>query len=265
MSENNAQTLSELDAHQYLFIAGIHRSGTSLIHELLREHPQVSGFKDTPAYMEDEGQFLQSVYPQGTEFGGPGQFAFAADARMTETHPLVSRENAEKLFREWSEYWDLSKPVLVEKSPPNILRSRFLQALFPNSRFLVVLRHPVAVAYATRKWSKTPILSLIDHTLTAYEALFQDLPHIQHSQVIHYEDFVSAPQATLDSMLEFTGLASTPLSKNVSTSINDKYFQEWKKERRWPWYPVPRRVPAELEQRARVFGYHLGDCHRIKD
>ncbi len=263
MPESKYLQLSDLRGHDYLFIAGIHRSGTSLIHELLREHPRISGFKDTPAYMEDEGQFLQTVYPQGTEFGGPGRFAFAPEARMTERHPLVSEDNALQLFSEWQQYWDLSKPVLVEKSPPNIIRTRFLQALFPNTRFLIILRHPVAVAYATRKWSKTSILSLLDHTLTAYEILFEDLEHIQHKQIVYYEDFVCAPQATLDSMLAFAGLEPCPISVEVSATINDKYFMEWSKERRWPWHPVPRRVPEELAQRARRIGYDLADGRRI--
>ena len=28
----------------------------------------------------------------------------------------------------------MSKPVLVEKSPPNLIRTRFLQALYPEAR-----------------------------------------------------------------------------------------------------------------------------------
>ena len=39
----------------------------------------------------------------------------------------------------------MSEPVLVEKSPPNLVRTRFLQALFPDARQIVVTRHPIAV------------------------------------------------------------------------------------------------------------------------
>ncbi len=34
---------------RYLFVCGLHRSGTSLITRCLMEHPSVSGFRDTGA------------------------------------------------------------------------------------------------------------------------------------------------------------------------------------------------------------------------
>ncbi|GAB3290004.1 sulfotransferase family protein [Parahaliea aestuarii] len=250
--------------HEFAFIAGVHRSGTSLVHELLRAHPEISGFKDTPAYMEDEGQFLQSVYPRGEVFGGPGRFAFSPDSHMTEEHPLTTRENAQTLFSQWSQYWDLRCPVLIEKSPPNIVRTRFLQALFPNTRFIVILRHPVAVAYATQKWSHTSILSIIDHTLTAYEQFLRDRPALRQSLLIHYEDFVLAPQKLLDEMLDFLGLPSIPLDRPVQQDVNARYFEQWQSDRRKFWKPVPRRLPKALEPRARALGYSLESLERVE-
>ncbi|MBA6412688.1 sulfotransferase [Parahaliea sp. F7430] len=247
--------------HSHLFIAGTHRSGTSLIHEILREHPAISGFRDTPAYMEDEGQFLQSVYPRGEEFGGPGRFAFESSAHMTETHPLVSADNAQRLFGEWSQYWDLRKPILVEKSPPNIIRTRFLQALFPNSHFLIILRHPVAVAYATQKWSKTSINSLIDHTLRAYEIFFEDRSYLANCHLVYYEDFVERPQEIVDQIFEFLGLEKQNLDREISPLVNQRYFESWRNDRRKFWRPVPRRVSPELELCANRVGYSLkGEC-----
>lgn len=250
--------------HRHLFIAGVHRSGTSLIHELLREHPDVSGFKDTPAYMEDEGQFLQSVYPRGEVFGGPGRFAFDPRAHMTGEHPLATADNARRLFEQWREYWDLDKPVLVEKSPPTILRTRFFQTLFPGSRFLVILRHPVAVAYATRKWSRTSIMSLIDHTLTAYEIFDRDREYLEACHVVHYEDFVARPGPVFGDILAFMDLAPRPVEREVSAAVNERYFEQWRRDRRRFWRPEPRRVPAELEARAARFGYSLAECRRIE-
>ena len=55
----------------------------------------------------------------------------------------------QKLFDEWSQNWDLSKQFLVEKSPPNIIRTRFLQAMYPNASFVTILRDPIAVSFAT--------------------------------------------------------------------------------------------------------------------
>ena len=45
----------------FIFLAGHHRSGTSLLHEIIKEHPLISGFSNT-GVPEDEGMFLQNVY-----------------------------------------------------------------------------------------------------------------------------------------------------------------------------------------------------------
>ena len=47
-----------------VFVGGLHRSGTSLVHRCLALHPAVSGFSGT-GVPEDEGQHLQTVYPAG--------------------------------------------------------------------------------------------------------------------------------------------------------------------------------------------------------
>jgi hypothetical protein len=78
----------------FVFIGGLHRSGTSLIHECLRDHPDISGFSGT-GVNEDEGQLLQSVYKPASVFGGPGKFGFNPRSFMDETHELVVTSAAE--------------------------------------------------------------------------------------------------------------------------------------------------------------------------
>jgi len=218
---------------EFIFIAGLHRSGTSLLHEILREHPDISGIVDSPAKeYEDEGQFLQSVYPVGGVFGGPGKFAFAPEAHMTESHPLATRENAEHIFQDWSRYWDVTRRYLIEKSPPNLVRTRFLQALFPNSKFIVVLRHPVPVAYATIKWSKSNIPELIEHWLVAHERYRADMSALNSVLTLRYEQFIRRPQVVLDKIYQFLGLERSNLERVISQEINANYFQRWHKDRR---------------------------------
>src|SRR5262245_48742926 len=109
-----------MNRHKFLFISGLHRSGTTLLAQCLREHPEISGFRDT-GVSEDEGQFLQTVYAPGVEHGGPGKLAFDPATHLTEDSPLITEENRRKLFTDWARYWDLERPVLLEKSPPNLM------------------------------------------------------------------------------------------------------------------------------------------------
>lgn len=217
-----------IDGRRFLFIGGLHRSGTSIVHRLLREHPDTSGLHDTPA-PEDEGQHLQSVFPPARMFGGPGRFAFAEDAHMIETSDCLSEENRRKLLCEWGAYYDFSKKVLLEKSPPNLLRSRFLQTMFPGAGFVFVVRHPIAVSCATRKWSNTHMLELLFHWCVAHEILMEDLRELDRAMVIRYEDFVSKPLFFLKEICHFTGLESFTPDETVSDH-NREYFSLWKNE-----------------------------------
>jgi hypothetical protein len=36
-----------MDGHRFVFLAGLHRSGTTLLARLLAAHPEISGFSDT--------------------------------------------------------------------------------------------------------------------------------------------------------------------------------------------------------------------------
>ncbi|MGH3016642.1 MAG: sulfotransferase family protein, partial [Gaiellaceae bacterium] len=161
-----------------VFVGGLHRSGTSLLTRCLMQHPLVSGFEGT-GVPEDEGQHLQTVYRPAKDFGGPGRFAFDPDVRLAEDSPLVTDESRRRLMEEWGRWWDTTKPVLVEKSPPNLVRGRFLQALFPGARLVMMQRHPLAVAYATQKWSRTSLRSLVRHWLAAHEAFEEDRPRLE--------------------------------------------------------------------------------------
>jgi Sulfotransferase family len=200
---------------QIIFIGGLHRSGTSLLHRLLRAHPEISGFTNTGAG-EDEGQLLQSVYPRAKSYGGPGRFAFDERAHFTEQSSLVSPTARIALLNDWNPHWDLSKPVLIEKSPPNLIRARFLQALFPGAKFIFIVRHPVAVLHSTQKWTKQSESELILHWLVAHDIFLQDLPHVEHWAWFRYEDLVTKPEATLQTLFGFIGLSPiTPVERVV--------------------------------------------------
>ena len=141
----------ELNGKPFLFVCGLHRSGTSLVHRLLRAHPKVSGIAHTTV-QEDEGQHLQTVFMADSKYGP--LFAFNPQSHLTDDSPLITVENRKKLLREWGRYLDFTQDVLIEKSPSNILRSRFLQALFPESCFVYITRHPIPTALAVQKWTK---------------------------------------------------------------------------------------------------------------
>lgn len=243
---------------QFVFVGGLHKSGTSLLARCLAEHPSISAFRDT-GVPEDEGQHLQTVYPPARAYGGAGKFGFDDRAHMTENSPLVSEESRNRLLAEWSPYWDFTKPVLLEKSPPNLIRTRFLQALFPNSKFLVITRDPVVVGYATQKWSHTGIDSLIEHWLVCHEIFEQDRRYIRRLHVVRYEDLVEDPRAILQELFSFLGLENAPNNVHVRSGVNAAYRRRWGLQSRAAHdeEPLLEDIRHRYKTRVAAFGYHL--------
>jgi Sulfotransferase family len=250
--------LPAVEGHTLIFLAGLHRSGTTLLARLLSAHPEVSGFSETgvPA---DEGQHLQSVYPAAAVYGGPGRFGFAPESHLTETSPLVSDENARTLFDEWSAHWDLSRPILLEKSPPNLLKTRFLQALYPASSFVVIVRHPIPVSIPTARWRGTRRYDrLIEHWLRCHALFEADREALERVHVLSYEQLVRDPEGVLRGIFEFLRLEPVPPGEPVEAGANQKYFQQWndlKHDLRMRAYLDL--VSVRYEHRVRRYGYSL--------
>ena len=253
-------SLDKPDLHKFVFVCGLHRSGTSPLFRMLREHPEISGFHSTGA-PEDEGQHLQTVFPAAKVYGGPGCFGFAEEAHLTEESALVSSENRKRLFEEWSKYWDLAKPCLLEKSPPNLIRTRFLQAIFPGSHFIVISRHPIAVSLATSKWVRSSLESLMEHWLHCHRLFELDRPYLRHVRVIKYEDLLRSTKVELEQLYGFLGLAPRP-SPALNPAGNERYFSAWRElsletNRR----ALFRGIVAKYEEKVRLYGYSLVDCN----
>lgn len=251
--------------HHFVFCCGLHRSGTTLLFRMLREHPEMSGFTNNQVAtewlaLEDEGQFLQSVYPPGIVYGGPGSFAFSPGAHLTGESELLTPENKAQLAMDWFPYWDLSKRFLLEKSPPNILMTRFLQSAFPHTSFVTIVRHPVAVSLATTKWSTRSLDSLIDHWLVAHEIFQADRAHLSRAITIKYEALISDPAGTLRGIYELLGVEPHPTTFEAKTEHNERYFAQWRDMANNPETGAAVREWTErYEARARAFGYSLQD------
>ena len=247
-----------MEGHQLVFLAGLHRSGTTLLARLLAAHPEISGFSGTgvPA---DEGQLLQSVYPAAKAYGGPGRFGFAPESHLTEAAPLATEENARRLYEQWSRHWDLSRPLLLEKSPPNLLKTRFLQALFPGSAFVVVVRHPIPVSIPTARWRGTRRYDrMFAHWLRCHALFEADRKQLERVHVLTYEQLVRDPDGVLRGIFEFLELEPIPPSEPVEGGANEKYFRQWRELKR----DVPLRAYLDLvslryERRVRRYGYSL--------
>ncbi|PRY01842.1 sulfotransferase family protein [Allonocardiopsis opalescens] len=246
-----------LPQHTLVFVGGLHHSGACQLSDALAAHPDVSVLAGTPD-AEDSTEHRQSVYPPDTVYGGAGRFCFDAEAHLTESSPLVRRSAAQRLLHDWGRYWDLSKRVLVETAPPNLVMTRFLQRLYPDAVFVLMVRHPVAVSVETRhsRWTAS-MQSLLEHWLTAHELFLSDAPHVRRYEVVRYEDLLAEPERVLSGLCARLRLGGHPLG-GAARRIVPSGPDAGALERRWP---VSGRTMDRLRERfdatAGAFGYRI--------
>ncbi|KAH8087647.1 procollagen-lysine 5-dioxygenase [Aureococcus anophagefferens] len=291
----NSQERSNKRARPMLFVGGCHRSGTSVLARLLKRSPLVAGMEDTDA-PEDEGQHLQHVLPTDEEHGGVGCFALrrkvpldGADdgpgprrlrrAAALQLGQLVAavepapgpvraagRRHAAAAPREDAEQHRAH--AAAPGGGNGVIRRRFnvsvswlRRAFGPAARFLIIVRHPLACALATREFLKefespTPTLrTCLRNWVAAHAALDEDavelrrmalLDDVRHGSGdacllrIAFSDLVRDPAAVLERI--GAELVDAPLhvaAEDVAAVVkegdpDDKYRAMW---REWPDRP----------------------------
>lgn len=229
--------------NRFVFVGGLHRTGTSLVARIIGSHSKVSSITGSPA-PENEGCYLQGAIPHTALDGRPGNYATAPDEHYTEASPYNTLETRERLLADWRPWFAQDKPWWIEKSPVNLTRMRLYQQLFPTSQFVIILRHPQVMAAALAKWVDTDAQDIVRYALDAYDLMASDLRYLHAGLVIRYEDLVANPDAVSRSLFAFLSLGEQPTPLEVVNG-NGRY-----------------RVPDDLEdslaERMRKWGYRPG-------
>lgn len=170
-------------------------------------HPQITS-------LPREGQFLTSQLPQPRQYALPRMWHLRPDIfRMTEED---SGPATELIKKEWALAVDNRAPiVLLEKTPGNIARTRWLQRHFQPAYFISITRNGYAVAEGMRRKSGPPGASngwpielCARQWKRSIEVLEEDAPFIRRLFHVRYEDLADSPGRILAGIFEFLGLAS---------------------------------------------------------
>lgn len=127
--------MTELD-FQPVFIIGAARSGTKLLRDQIARHPAVARVPYDVNY----------IWRFGNEKVPHDEL----------TPEMLTPQICQRIRSRIAEFSE-GKPVLVEKTVSNCLRIPFVQAVFPEARFIHLVRHPLDVIESSyRQWTAKP-------------------------------------------------------------------------------------------------------------
>lgn len=204
--------------HEYLFIICPNASGSTLWTKLIGTSPNTSMF-DVPQH---EGQNLK------------GASQFLATPRGTETGLWTNNEekftndnnyNWPALKALWEANWDTSKPVLVEKSPPNVLRTRLLAKHFQPAKFVFSIRNPYAVCESMhRKNMHKPTWEMCAaHWARCAHWQMHNVSDMKDSVYFTYEQLCDNTDLVVQRLLEFIpALVSIDVSRQFAIHSHNK-------------------------------------------
>jgi hypothetical protein len=259
-----------------VLLGGPHRAGTTILWKAIAAHPDVSGFgtSQETGVDESEGILLQDVYSRHgigmedimakvkhyeNQMLGVGRYALQDEAKvhLTESDPRITRDNLVKILNRFGQYWNLSQPVLIEKSPPTMTMSRFLQAMYhvndrddneekktdgPNVKLVFITRHPIANMLAHEnmvgKHSHLTYDVLMRNYIQMHRYLLEDVEYLDNDPLIlRLEDFAFDPAGNLGKIYKWIGVDAEDatikevLEERLGTKIwadpNKKYRARW--------------------------------------
>ncbi|AKF86861.1 hypothetical protein MFUL124B02_34965 [Myxococcus fulvus 124B02] len=184
----------------YTFVICPNNSGSTLLVRLLATSDQVSVFDS----MNHEGQWLvHRDDPEAMPIPDTGSDELRNWTTNEAKFADPQRYHWERIKAVWHRAWDLSKAVLVEKSPPMVMAAPLLQEQFAPARFIVSVRSPYAFAEGVRRKRGYPLSVATAHWVRSSRLQLRNRAVLRGSLFFRYEDLCQSPERIAARILEY--------------------------------------------------------------
>lgn len=252
---------------QPFFIIGSGRSGSTLLRTLLSQHrsvcipPETHGALPnavkqyyrlgrvswTETYVAVLGEFFR--HPRfkfwGLSFGQLSEkLAKTPPSQQSLSHII------ETVFQEYAGQKGLAFHTWGDKTPFNTLRIKWLDRLYPQARYIYLLRDPRAVVSS---YLRSGLIPDAEEAIDRWEASYKAMKKYQGKErfrerfmTLRYEDLTEDPAASLEACCQFLGLDFHPEMvdqrkvdlgdshvahhRNVKGEVNSQYNQQWRSD-----------------------------------
>jgi hypothetical protein len=215
------------DLPRPVFILGVRKSGGRLLQYILSTHSTLSTISSpVVAPRTSDRRLPKRIVPNAAHLadGIDWPTKLLSDARVDcFAHPAY--QPSYRLTEADVEHGDRERFVsalrarmadslqrVVHYDPPYLVRARYLQALFPDAFFVLVVRDPYAnVAAAARcrsKWGSVEEQAL--HWSAGHDTILGDRRYLKRRMIVHYEQLAADPIQTLEAVCHFCRMDFEP-------------------------------------------------------
>ena len=186
ISNSFKRTFAPKSEHKFLFILSPPFCGSTLLNQLISTSSQVSVNNEIDTR---EGQTLPEV--RKIMFDHNNRWDEQLDFDWT------------WIKKQWLKYWDPAKPVLLEKSPPNILRASSIAKAFNPAYFIIFHRNPYAHVESLMRRRKSTVHEASEFAIKCLKHQKINIQELSNKLVISYEQLTDNPRDAVASFQKF--------------------------------------------------------------
>ena len=229
-----------------IFIVGLHRSGSTLIEQILASHPAVEGTSELPIVLQLWRRIARQK-PGLAEGGCASVVSLTDDEVLALGQEYLDRARA---------YRKSDRPMFIDKHPYNWMHVGLIRLILPNARIIDARRNPMACGFSNFKQLYTDGVHYAfnqDTIGTYYQDYLRCMKHfddVQPGKILHVlnERIIEDPEREVRRMLDHLDLpfdqacmefhrnpraVLTPSAEQVRRPINRDGVDHWKHYEPW--------------------------------
>jgi len=189
-----------------IFVVGARRSGTNWLQRIVGAHPAVVNVP-SETYLFSMG-FPPLVERFHHGLIGSGQTGFVYMDREAMLDGL--RDFADSVFIGLREGLDPAAERIVERTPDHVRHLDLIGDVYPDGRFLHIVRdgRDVARSLRSQPWGPSSIAEAAEEWRSAIEAAQAAGPRLEHYLELRYEELLANPRAGIEGVFGWLGLAA---------------------------------------------------------
>lgn len=219
-----------------LFIVGMNRSGTKLLRDLLNQNPRISiptvesyfipylisQFDDPPQLDRDrEFQRFYKALTQTTFWSNMHSRGLTLDKEYLEQQ-IADRTSWSEIFAAIFKFYippEKNQDVIWgDKTPQYLPRIKLLKKIYPQAKFVHIIRHPGDYCISVKKaWGKSIYRSASSWRSEIELARKTGKEFDNDYLEVLYEDLVKQPREVLTNICSFVGCDFTPEMLHLNT------------------------------------------------